>query len=340
MSAKIRKLISQIESERASKLLIYVTSDRQPPLAAKIALDTTPIFYNHLSRIGNCNKIDLFIFSTGGDVILPWRLVNLIREYCKNFGTLIPYKSHSAATMIALGADEIVMGVLGELSPIDPSIASPFNPPHPDVPKEPKIEIGVEDVFGYLNLAKEKLGVTEQTNVIRVLEKLLERIHPLAIGAVYRTHSLIRLLASKLLELHMTQKNEIKSVQRIVDNLVEKLYYHGYLINRAEAKNLGLKIKKPSAKLEDVMWKLYLAYAGEMGLGKPFNPLDYLQEGKESCEIQVSVATICSLDLQSRYSKVLKISRLPSAQVGAPPQVGIQENIIGWKDLEMKGGVK
>jgi hypothetical protein len=340
MSAKIRKLISEIELERASKLLIYVTSDRQPPLAAKIALDTTPIFYNHLSRIGNFKKIDLFIFSTGGDVILPWRLVNLIREYCKNFGVLIPYKSHSAATMIALGADEIIMGVLGELSPIDPNIVSPFNPPHPDVPKEPKIEIGVEDVFGYLNLAKEKLGITEQTNVVKVLEKLIERIHPLAIGGVYRTHSLIRLLALKLLKLHMKQKNEVKLAQQIVDNLVEKLYYHGYLINRIEAKNLGLKIRIPSTKLEDLMWKLYLAYAEEMGLGKPFNPSNYLQADKDSYEMEVSIATICTLDLQSKYSKVLKISRLPTAQAGAPPQFGIQENIVGWTDLEMEGGVK
>jgi len=157
MSDEVSKIISKIEAQRGSKLLTYVTSDRQPPLSARVALDTIPIFFNHLSKIGNTQKIDLFIFSTGGDTILPWRLVNLIREYCKEFGVLIPYKAHSAATMIALGADEIVMGPLGELSPIDPSIGTPFNPPHPDIPNEPKIEIGVEDVFGYINLAKEKL---------------------------------------------------------------------------------------------------------------------------------------------------------------------------------------
>lgn len=43
-SENIKKIISAIESERGSKVLTYITSDRQPPLAARIALDTIPIF--------------------------------------------------------------------------------------------------------------------------------------------------------------------------------------------------------------------------------------------------------------------------------------------------------
>ncbi|MBM3295560.1 MAG: hypothetical protein FJY82_13720, partial [Candidatus Aminicenantes bacterium] len=124
MPESIKSFISKIEDTRSSRVITYVTSDKQPPLAAKIALDTIPIFYAHLKRIGKVNKIDLFLYSAGGDIILPWRLVSLIREYCKSFSVLIPYKAHSAATMIALGADSIIMGPLGELSPIDPSIGT------------------------------------------------------------------------------------------------------------------------------------------------------------------------------------------------------------------------
>ena len=331
----VNSLISKIETTRGSRVITYVTSDRQPPLAAKIALDTIPIFYTHLKKIGKVKKIDLFLYSAGGDIILPWRLVNLIREYCKNFSVLIPYKAHSAATMIALGADSIVMGPLGELSPIDPSIGTPFNPPHQDIPNEPKIEIGVEDVFGYINLAKEKLGITDQTNIVNILDKLVEKIHPLAIGGVYRTHSLIRLLAAKLLQLHMVEKSETLRIQQIVNDLVEKLYYHGYLISRNEAKKLGLKIEIPSHEIENMIWELYLFYVGEMGLGKPFLPTEYLSEGKDSHEFQAFISEIGSVSLQSKFLKKLVISHLPSPQPGAPPQIGIRENIIGWKDFEM-----
>lgn len=328
--------IASLESLRGSRVLAYVTSDRQPPLRAQIASDIIPIFYKHLKRIGNTEKIDLFIFSSGGEIMPPWRLVNLIREFSKNFSVLVPYKAHSAATMIGLGANEIVMGRLGELSPIDPNIRTPFNPPHPDVINEPKTEIPVEDVFGYINLAKEKLNVKEQSNVVSVLEKLVDKIHPLAVGAVYRTHSLIRLLAGKLLCLHMDEEKEKKQINQIVEDLVEKLYYHSYLISREEAKKLGLKIESASDKLEQKMWDLYLIYEKEMGLGKPFNPLQLIPKEQESHKMDISIACICSKGLHSKFFKSIELSKLPAQQLGAPPQIRIQENILGWKDFESK----
>lgn len=331
-------LISNIESSRSSRVLVYITLDRQRPLNAKIASDIIPIFHKHLTRIGNTDKIDLFIYSIGGDVITPWRLVNLIREFSANFSVLIPYRAHSAATMIALGADEIVMGTLGELSPIDPSIGTPFNPPHPDVPNEPKIEISVEDVFGYINLTKEKLGIKEQSSVVSVLEKLVDRIHPLAIGAVYRTYSLIRLLAAKLLSLHMNQKKEAKQINKLVENLVEKLYFHNYLISRNEAEKLGLKITKPSVELEQLLFDLYLLFKEEMDLGKIFNPNQMIPDGHNSHSFEASIACICSRGLHSKYLKAITLSKLPSQQLGAPPQVGINEESRGWRDFENEQG--
>jgi len=323
------ELINKIELLRGSRVITYVTSDQQPPLAARMALDTMPIFYNHIKKIEKTKRIDLFIYSTGGDIVLPWRLVNLIREYCQQFSVLIPYKAHSAATMLALGADSIVMGPLGELSPIDPSIETPFNPPHSDVPNEPKIPIGVEDVFSYINLAKEKMSITDQNNLVQILDKLIEKIHPLAIGAVYRSHSLIRLLATRLLQLHMRKKNDIYLIQQIVNDLVEKLFYHGYLISRNEAKNLGLKIVYPSLELEEAMWGLYQHYSNSMGIGKAFDPISILPDDKESIELEVSIAEICSAGLQSNFKKWLKITRISSG-IGMPPQIQMMEKNMGW----------
>ena len=60
----------------------------------------------------------------------------MIREYCDKFSVLVPDKAHSAATMIALGADEIVMSNLSEISPIDPSTANVFNPQDPQNPQK------------------------------------------------------------------------------------------------------------------------------------------------------------------------------------------------------------
>ncbi|MBU0734226.1 MAG: hypothetical protein KKG10_08760, partial [Proteobacteria bacterium] len=47
----------------------------------------------------------------------------MLREFCEKLAVLVPFRAHSAGTTLALGADEIVMGPLGELGPVDPSVA-------------------------------------------------------------------------------------------------------------------------------------------------------------------------------------------------------------------------
>src|SRR5947209_650085 len=99
------ELIQQLEAHRQSRVITYLTSDRPGPVTAHVAMDIIPIISQQLRQIGHSNKIDLFLYSTGGDTMVPWRLVSMIREYCHQFSVLIPYKAHSAATMISLGAD-------------------------------------------------------------------------------------------------------------------------------------------------------------------------------------------------------------------------------------------
>jgi hypothetical protein len=281
-------------------------------------------------------RIDLFLFSLGGDTIVPWRLVNLIREYARELTVLVPYKAHSAATLVALGANEIVIGPMGELSPIDPSISTPFNPPHPNDPKEPKVEIGVEDVGGFINLARETVGITDQDNLVHMMVKLSEHIHPLAIGAVYRSHALIRLLAGKLLALHMKKPADAQRIPKIVDDLAEKLYYHNYLISRAEAEELGLRIARPSESLEKLLWALYLSYEAEMDLGQSFDPLIYLGEGESAVQVEKPIALIESQGLRSTIRKRVRIQQMPTPPGQPPgPQIAVQEQVIAWETAEV-----
>ncbi|MEK7211213.1 MAG: hypothetical protein AAB731_01115 [Patescibacteria group bacterium] len=94
-------LIKDLEVKRGSKVITYFTSDRQGPVNARVAMDIIPVISNQLRLMGKTDKIDLFLYSAGGDTMVPWRLVSMIREYCDHFSVLVPYKAHSAATMIA-----------------------------------------------------------------------------------------------------------------------------------------------------------------------------------------------------------------------------------------------
>src|SRR3990167_5491173 len=220
-----KELIKKIEEQRKSKVITYITSDRQGPVNARIAMDVVPIISKQLQIIGKTQNIDLFLYSIGGDTMVPWRLVSMIREYCSKFSVLVPYKAHSAATMIALGADEIVMSDLSEISPIDPSTANVFNPADPANPQN-RIPISVEDVMAYRDLAKDKFGIKNEEDLAKIFTKFVDsspQIHPLALGNINRIHNLIRILAKRLLKSHKAPMKE-DEIEKIVDYFTEKLY--------------------------------------------------------------------------------------------------------------------
>jgi len=221
--------ITEIETLRNSKVICYVTSDKQPPFAAQIHQDIIPLFYKQLKKIGKVNKISLFLASHGGSLEAPWPLVNLIKEYCKNFEVIIPDKAFSAATLISLGADEIVMTSRSQLSPIDPAGNFHHN--------NQQISVQVEDVSGYIDFIKSKMGIVEQESLSEAMKELTKQVPPTILGSINRTHAQIRSLAEKLLSLH-NKRFEYEQIKKIITNLTEKLYSHQHHINRNEAKNI------------------------------------------------------------------------------------------------------
>ncbi len=329
-----KELIQKIEKLRNSKVITYLTSDRPGPVNARVAMDIIPIISKQLRQIGKVENIDLFLYSAGGDTMVPWRLVSMIREYCNKFSVLIPYKSHSAATMIALGADEIVMTDLSELSPIDPSTANVFNPADPLNPQQ-KIPISVEDVMAYFDLAKNKFGIKNDADLTSIFNKFVEsnpQIHPLALGNVNRTHNLIRRLAERLLKSHKSPIKE-DEVNKIVDYFTEKLYSHQYFIGRKEAKeDLGVKtVVNADDDLTKAMTDLYEDYAEEMGLGKMWNPEMELGNSFQTTK-NYKIAYMESEKLGNFFELSLEFKK---GQVSTPqgPQEQVMWKVVGqgWK---------
>lgn len=267
-------LLKEIEKERSTCVISYITSTR-PNLEVQMAMDAIRKVYDHLETVANPKKkiaVDLFIHSNGGDGTVPWRLVTLIREYATRFSVLVPYKAFSAATLTALGADKTVMHPMGMLGPTDPTVSNPFNPDDTNAPGQ-KIGISVEDVTAFISLIKEDAGIQHEDELVQAFNKLSDKVHPLALGNVKRSLSQSRMMAQKLLALHMDKRSEEHKINEIVDSLTSKLFYHGHPINRTEAKDeLGLKtVEHPSAALEKLMWSLYLDYEAEMKMEEPFD---------------------------------------------------------------------
>src|SRR5439155_4349489 len=135
----------------------------------QIADDQVRVFFDHLLLLPArpVGRLDVFLCSNGGSGTVPWRLVSLFREYANSFNVLIPYRAYSAASLLALGADEIVMHPFAELGPIDPTVANDFNPVEQG---GRRLGISVEDVTAYVNFIKETVGITHEDELVRAIE--------------------------------------------------------------------------------------------------------------------------------------------------------------------------
>jgi len=250
-------LIKKLQDKRKTKIISYITSDR-PGITSMIEDSMLRELYDHL-RLIKGQDIDLFLYSRGGASVVAWGVVNLIREYAKNFCVLIPYKAHSCATAIAIGSDNIVMGKLAELGPVDPTIQT--------TSRGGRLDVSVEDMSGYINFLKNKFKIKAEDKSIKAFEKLADEASPLTLGRAYREYIKAREDTKKLLSFSY----EDKAIDKIVEILVEKLYSHFHLINRREAKEMiGLNVEYADDDIENVMWDLYLHYEQELSFKSPY----------------------------------------------------------------------
>ena len=266
-------------------------------------------------------NIDLLLYSIGGFIDVPWRIVSKIRESCKRFNVLIPYKAHSAATMIALGADNIIMGANGELGPIDP-ITERVAPGEAGrgIVRE---EIPVEDLLSYVTFLRDQVGLSDQGPLASSLDNLTKNVPPHRVGGIFRAHMHIRLVARKMLTLKKPPLEE-ERVNAIIDALVEKMYFHGHGIGRTEAKDLGIQVEIPPDGIEENMWKLFCLYEDAVGLTRTLDPEAAIPEGEtEYREPNWTVATIESEDKTHVFRGELRLRRVYQM----PPQVNIAFNL-------------
>lgn len=274
--AERKKLIAELEGKRGSRIIALLHSDRitDTPVTGintHFAGDHLPVFHELLRRLGKVQSLDLWLYTRGGDMNVPWPLVNAVRSYADKMNVLVPFRAHSAGTLIALGADKIVMSQSAELSPVDPTTANQFNPRDPNNPQS-VLGISVEEVTAFIEMAKESIGVEGSSNVVSILQTLAKDVSPIALGNVHRTYTQIREVSRKLLGLHMNVSEAEDRVTGIIDKLTKKLYSHLHAINRREARDLiGLDVTDATSEEDELMWKIYQDYATELQLNTQFN---------------------------------------------------------------------
>lgn len=118
-----RETMLRIERVTKRPLVCYTTKTHNLPkgLPAYIADSDVSPFADLLEKISG-KEIDIFIISNGGSAEATERIVRLVRERFNSVRFIVAANAFSAATLMCLSGDEIIMTSPGTLGPIDPQI--------------------------------------------------------------------------------------------------------------------------------------------------------------------------------------------------------------------------
>ena len=279
MGVEQRKaLIRELQEKRGnSRVICCLTSDRDNA-QGQIAKDFLYRFFQHLRSTPSIQKLDILLFTLGGDTLAAYALSRLARQFGKHISVLVPHMCLSGGTLFALGADEIVMTRLATLSAIDPSISGLLNPtidmmagiPGAVPGQKMPVPVAVESVSGFKKLVREEWRLDEE-GTAAAFEWLAHKVHPLLLGDLQRSKEQIVRLATSLMKLHSNPMDADK-IGQIVETLASGLGSHDYLIGSVEARSeLKLHIAEENAEVEDLILRLYEDFAEEMELGIPFD---------------------------------------------------------------------
>lgn len=271
-------IYDKIETHRKRPLIVYVTSKRNGAWAS-MATDALPSIIEQLDSLpAKLPALDFMIVSFGGDPMVAWRIMSLIRQRVGAGGkvaVLIPQSAYSAATLLALGADEIIMHPYGHLGPVDMQITS-FGESGPR-------HYSTEDISAFLDFVRENLKITDQEHVRALFEGTCKEVGSIGIGFTARSSKLAIDLGERLLALHMKDDDTRLKLRTIVQNMSRKFQSHAYPVNRTEALDIGLPVnKKRDLTLERLMWRAWLGIEEELKENVPFHPLLELMNSKEA----------------------------------------------------------
>ena len=227
----IKNAVIQVEKIRKSTVISYMASQNAlvGPEDAGLLVDTIEMILPETRKI---DRLDLFLHSPGGFLDSAYKIMRICKEYSKEFNVIVPLAAKSAATVICLGANEIVMTVFAELGPIDPIIQHPYKP---DVRVPAR---SIKDFFEFLS-STETAKIPVDAQFKTQMSSLLD---PYLIGSYQTALNSSKQIAEKLLKENALKDKPQLLVDTAVNKLTEYYYSHSYVIDRQEAREIGLNV--------------------------------------------------------------------------------------------------
>ena len=241
-----KETIQRIQQLTGRTLLCYVAGQDEPILPEDIVY-TQELLY----PLEPGNSIDLLLNTLGGDIETAEKLVHMIRQVTTprngdippgEFRIIVPDRAKSAGTLMALGANEIVMSDTSELGPIDPQVRLP----------DQSGNLHWHSAFNYIEAYEEAEENLRREPADPVFRATIDKFDPVLQRKLKQVINRARACAENLLKRH--GGNFTLTPSRLMDT--ERFPSHGQMIDWETAK-LDLDLDVQFLEGKDPLWRLY-----------------------------------------------------------------------------------
>ena len=247
---RTQAIIGDIEKRLRGPLITYWNSTN-----GSICSNDVVGMYGIMKSVGKVPHLHLFIKSAGGFGEASLRIIHLLRQFADKLTALVPLECESAATMLALGADEILMGPLAQLSAVDTSLTHDLSPIDRD---NDRVKVSQDELARVVRLWREQAGDDTHANPYSAL---YGHVHPLVIGAVYRASALSTRLCVDILSYHLRDRRRAEEISNVLNSAYPS---HSYPITIREAQRIGLAAGPLDEDINELLLELNEVYS-EMG---------------------------------------------------------------------------
>jgi hypothetical protein len=192
----------------------------------------------------------LYIATLGGDPDSAFRVIRGLKRHYSHVSLAVPGICKSAGTLLALGADEVILGPTGELGPLDVQVLKPDEVVARNSGLDLFQALAITTNSAFQVFERWMFEISEDTNgaisaktaaeiserlVIGLFQPLMQQLDPHRIGEIQRALNIVEAYAQRL------GAGNLK--ERAITKLVTGYPSHGFVIDLDEAKTVFKNVR-------------------------------------------------------------------------------------------------
>jgi hypothetical protein len=246
-----RKYLTQLHARTQRATIVYASdwlAGSNP--AASITLEDMAAMMEVCKDLGS-GGLDLIVHSPGGSAEATASIVRYLRKQFEHVRVFVPLAAMSAATMLALSADVIVMGKHSQLGPIDPQLVTAQG------------SIPARAILDQFERAKEECAINP--SVLGAWMPMLQQYGPALLEQCQNAEDLAKRLVAEWLRTYMFKGDPYaaRRARKIAgffgDHRLHQSHSLGIDRNQAKAKGVKIEDLEDDPELQDAILSVHHA---------------------------------------------------------------------------------